>query len=139
MKKRIFTVAAALVVLGIGNVALAQDQPTQTHPLPWYIQQNLPKSTQGVWSAYQELMGAKSPLNPKEKYLIGLGVAAQIPCVYCIYAQTQYAKNAGASDEEIHDAIAVAGFIRLLSTVTEGNQVNMEKFKASVDQVGKKS
>jgi AhpD family alkylhydroperoxidase len=42
------------------------------------------------------------------KALIGLAVVAQIPCSYCIWADAESAKAAGASEEEIHEAVAIA-------------------------------
>lgn len=78
---------------------------------------------------YHGFTGAKTALDPKEKYLIAPAVAAQIPCGYCVYANTQFAKRAGATEEQIHDAIAVAGFTRPFSAVIQGNQVDLQKFK----------
>ena len=40
----------------------------------------------------------------KTKQLIGLAVAAQIPCAYCVYAHTKFAKAAGATDAQIKEA-----------------------------------
>jgi AhpD family alkylhydroperoxidase len=40
----------------------------------------------------------------KQKHLIGLGVAAQIPCDYYVYAHTLKAKQAGATEAEIKEA-----------------------------------
>ena len=40
--------------------------------------------------------------------LIGLAVSSQIPCAYCIYADTADARIFGATDEEIKEAIMFA-------------------------------
>src|SRR6185312_7730248 len=37
----------------------------------------------------------KTALSPKEKALIGLAVAAQIPCQYCVWLDTKSARSAG--------------------------------------------
>jgi AhpD family alkylhydroperoxidase len=132
MKTRVATLVIALVGLG-GGPALAQAQQPQTSNVPWYLQP-LPPSLQSVVGAYHAFSNAKTALDPKEKYLIAIAVAAQIPCQYCVYANTRYAKQAGATEAEIHDAIAVAGFTRLLSTVVQGNQTDMKKFKDTIDQ-----
>ncbi|MER8367113.1 carboxymuconolactone decarboxylase family protein [Mesorhizobium sp. M1378] len=39
-------------------------------------------------------------------------MAAQIPCNYCIWSDTQDAKRAGATDEEIQEAVAVSALTR---------------------------
>jgi AhpD family alkylhydroperoxidase len=64
--------------------------------------------------------------------LIGLGVAAQIPCRYCIYAHTVLAEKAGASEQEIKEAIAAAAETRKLSTMLNGMQYDMDKFKSEL-------
>jgi AhpD family alkylhydroperoxidase len=40
-------------------------------------------------------------LSGKVKELIGLAVAAQVPCRYCTYAHTEFARLDGASEREI--------------------------------------
>jgi AhpD family alkylhydroperoxidase len=66
------------------------------------------------------------------KQLIALGVAAQIPCAYCVYGHTMKAKEAGATEDEIKEALAVAAMTRKWSTVLNGAAYDMEKFKAQM-------
>ena len=72
-------------------------------------------------------------LTKREKALIALGVAAQIPCPYCIYYHTVAAKAAGASDEEVKEAVHMSSLVRHWSTVLQGNQYDLEAFKAETD------
>jgi len=58
------------------------------------------------WSAIE--ISSNTALPGKTKELIGLGVAAQVPCRYCVYAHTTFAKANGASDREIREAVAIA-------------------------------
>jgi AhpD family alkylhydroperoxidase len=62
-------------------------------------------------------MNPAGALDGKTKQLIGLGVAAQIPCAYCVYAHTKAAKAAGATDAQIKEAIATAALVRFNSTM----------------------
>ncbi|HVP98062.1 MAG TPA: carboxymuconolactone decarboxylase family protein, partial [Roseiarcus sp.] len=62
-------------------------------------------SAASAWQEYMAVMNPKGALDDKTKQLIALGVAAQIPCQYCIYAHT-VAKHAGATDAQIKEAIA---------------------------------
>ena len=55
----------------------------------------------------------------RTKELVGLGVAAQIPCKYCIYAHTEFAKLNGASDAEVGEAVAMAALTAALEHVPE--------------------
>ena len=75
--------------------------------------------------------GATIP--PKYRALIGLAVSSQIPCAYCIYADTADARTFGATDEEIKEAIMFAALTRQGSTLMNGNMVDIDAFKAEVD------
>jgi AhpD family alkylhydroperoxidase len=89
-----------------------------------------------VGSAWQEWMAVFNPkgaLDGKTKELIGLAVAAQVPCQYCIYAHTVGAKHAGATDEEIKEAVAASALVRKMSTELNGNQYDLADFKRQID------
>src|SRR5260221_5407484 len=50
----------------------------------------------GAWNEMKSLqLNPKTALSNKEKELIGLAVAAQIPCQYCVYFHTESAKADG--------------------------------------------
>ena len=63
------------------------------------------------------------------------GVAAQIPCKYCMYFHREAAKMNGATAAEIDEAIAVAGDTRASSALMYGAQVDMAKFRKDIDAV----
>ena len=69
-----------------------------------------------IGSAWQEWMaGLQSERRigrEDQEELIDLAVAAQIPCQYCVYAHTVGAKHAGATDEQIKEAVAASGLVR---------------------------
>jgi AhpD family alkylhydroperoxidase len=84
----------------------------------------------GAWAEVRDLqISDKTALDAKTKALIGLAVAAQIPCTYCIYEDTAGAKRAGASDQEIQEAVAISALTRHWSTVYNGMQVDFDTFK----------
>jgi len=84
----------------------------------------------GAWEEVKSLeLSDKTALPPKVKSLISLAVAAQIPCEYCVYADTISAKNAGATDEEIAEAVGMAALTRHWSTVFHGLQIDLAQFK----------
>jgi AhpD family alkylhydroperoxidase len=87
----------------------------------------------GAWEEMKTLqMSTTTALSGKQKELIGLAVASQIPCEYCVYAHTEFAKLNGATPGEIGDAIAMAGLTRHWSTFLNGLQPDETKFKADV-------
>jgi AhpD family alkylhydroperoxidase len=94
---------------------------------------------------YQEALareqGDDGPATPQDlaidprKALIELAVVAQIPCQYCIWADTCAAKAAGATDEETAEAIAVAATGRYWSSMLNGLEIDFDTFKAEFDTI----
>src|SRR5262245_24772860 len=63
----------------------------------------------GAWAEMKGLqLNPSTALPGRVKELIGLAVASQIPCKYCIYAHDQFAKLNGASAAEVGEAVGVA-------------------------------
>ena len=88
----------------------------------------------GAWAEFKSVqLNAKTKLDAKTKELIGLAVAAQIPCQYCVYFHTAAAKANGATDEEVREAVAMAAIVRHWSTVLNGMQVDLASFKRETD------
>lgn len=135
------TVAAgtAASLLAPSSVGLAAEKPTKTEILagveqmlgfvPTFLRQ-MPAATLPIGIAgYTSLEAGETALPAKTKYLISLAVAAQIPCQYCIWADTMGAKAAGATDEEIGEAVGVAAMTRFWSTNFNGLQVDFPTYQ----------
>jgi len=92
----------------------------------------------GAWSEMKNLqLSDKTAVSPKNKQLISLAVAAQIPCAYCVHFHTVAAKANGASDEEIKEAVAMGAMTRHWSTVLNGMSIDLGTFKSEVATVMK--
>lgn len=90
----------------------------------------------GAWAEFKSVqLNPNTKLDVKTKELIGLAVAAQIPCAYCIYFHTAVAKANGATEEEISEAVAMASISRHWSTVLNGMQIDLAGFKRDTDTV----
>ncbi len=90
----------------------------------------------GVWGEMKSLqLNPNTALPGKQKELIGLGVAAQIPCKYCIDAHTEFARLNGASEAEIGDAVGMAAITRHWSTFLNGIQTDEGKFRAEIAKI----
>lgn len=74
-------------------------------------------------------------LDPKVKELIALGVAAQIPCRYCVYYHRRAAAAQGATEEELKEAVLAASIVRHWSTILQGADFDYEAFKAETDSI----
>ena len=121
MKSKIALVAATLAL--IAPVAVTADEAldaaksemtTGLGAVPPFIAV-LPEGAQpGAWALLKGSSGNPGGEIPaKYRELIALGVAAQVPCAYCVYAHTAFAKANGATDAEVKEAVAYAGEVRL--------------------------
>ena len=90
----------------------------------------------GAWQSFKELNSPGS-IDQKNRELIGLAVASQIPCDYCVYFHTVSAKAMGATDEEIKEAVAQGAMVRHWSTVITGAQIDLEAFKKEFNEMMK--
>jgi AhpD family alkylhydroperoxidase len=98
--------------------------------VPTFVQQIAKSAVPGFWSLARDLeFSDNTALDPKTKALISLAVASQIPCQYCVWADTNTLKSLGASDQEIAEAVAMAGLTRFTSTQLYGLQADMETFR----------
>lgn len=117
--------ASSVLVAAAAGAAVAADPPGfMTRVTPERV-------LQPAWSAYQAVY-QDGALNGKTKQLIALGVSAQVPCDYCVLAHTQRAKAAGATDDEIKEAVAVAGTVRFWSTMLNGGAYDMQAFRQEI-------
>jgi AhpD family alkylhydroperoxidase len=94
----------------------------------------------GFWQELTTLeMNPNTALDNKTKELIGLAVASQIPCQYCVYFHTRAAKAAGATDAQVGEAIGMGSLTRAGSTVLQGTQTDFAQFKKDVDRIYNKA
>jgi AhpD family alkylhydroperoxidase len=108
-------------------LALAMVTSVSAQEAPAWMKQTLPDQAQKpLWDEYTAVMNPTGALDGKTKQLIALGVAAQIPCAYCVFAHTKAAKAAGATDAQIKEAIATAALIRFNSTMLNGSDGGSE-------------
>jgi len=108
-------------------LASATEPSASAQEAPEWMKQTLPdQAVKPHWDEYLALMNPTGALDGKTKQLIGLAVAAQIPCTYCVYAHTKAAKAAGATDAQIKEAIATAALVRFNSTMLNGSDGGRE-------------
>src|SRR4030042_3048662 len=77
---------------------------------------DLEETQKGMFQAFRnfnnEIFEKESALSRKVKELIAIGVAHTTQCPYCIEGHVRAAKKAGATDQEIAEAIFVAAALR---------------------------
>lgn len=134
------TIGALAVIATMTLPALAQDVTYEAAiadvektlgMVPEFIKIHPKAGLAGAWLQLKELeFSENTALSPKVKALIELGVVAQIPCQYCIWADIRSARAAGATEEEIREAVAVAATGRYWSTMLNGLEADFDTFKA---------
>jgi AhpD family alkylhydroperoxidase len=143
--KQIFSwvIAALLVGLGIGGVradagqaaadAARKDIAKTLGFVPRFFQVMADAAVGGMWTEMKGLqLNPNSALPGKTKELVGLAVASQVPCHYCISAHTEFAKLNGASEAEISEAVAVGALARQFSAYTNGLSVDEATFQSDL-------
>jgi AhpD family alkylhydroperoxidase len=120
-----------------GASALKDIQQTLGY-VPEFLRRFPDVARAGAWREFRDVqLNASTAVAPKYKELMGLAVASQIPCRYCVVAHTEFAKLAGASEAEINEAIAMAALTRNMSTLLNGMQVDEPQFRRDVDRLVK--
>ena len=87
----------------------------------------------GAWAWMNDVEDGKGALDMKSMQLIALAVAAQIPCQYCTHYHRAAAMSFGATEQEIAEAAAIAGYVRNWSTVLYGTGADLDAYKEMVD------
>ncbi|HXI58192.1 MAG TPA: carboxymuconolactone decarboxylase family protein [Polyangia bacterium] len=104
--------------------------------VPEFLRRYPQEGLAGAWTEMRDLeMNPSTAIPGKYKTLIGLAVAAQIPCKFCIIADTEFAKLEGSSDRELTEAVAMAGMVRHWSTILNGRQADKAAFKKDISHL----
>jgi AhpD family alkylhydroperoxidase len=135
-------VAAIVTALSIATVAPAfaedasasaeqtyKEIETMLGGVPTFVKLYPKAGVTGAWTLARDMLFEDTALDLKTKALISLAVAAQIPCQYCIWSDTRDALAAGATEEQVHEAVAIAGLTRHWSTVFNGLQIDFDTYK----------
>jgi len=148
MRTLLTTLTAGL--LGISAIAAAADQQSAATKaayaemrqmfgtVPSFLNAFPERGIVGAWEELKSVqLAPDTAIPPKYKELIGLAVASQIPCQYCVYFHVAGARADGATDEEIREAIAMSALTRHWSTVLNGSQIDFDAFRAEADAMMK--
>jgi AhpD family alkylhydroperoxidase len=93
----------------------------------------------GAWRQMRDVeLNPHTALPGKYKSLISLAVASQIPCHYCIVADTEFAKLEGATDQEITEAVAMAGLARQTAASLTGLGVDETVYRKDMERIAQR-
>ena len=117
--------------LPITDAASVQKDAQQSFGfVPEFVRRFPAEALPGAWLSFRNVeMNPETALPGKIKSLIGLAVASQIPCRYCVIADTEFAKLEGASDREIAEAVAMGSVTRQFITLIDGLQLDEKAYR----------
>ncbi|WP_254761678.1 carboxymuconolactone decarboxylase family protein [Natrinema marinum] len=87
------------------------------------------------WGIVRDLELEETELAQREKALAAVSAAAAIQCPYCTHFHREEAKLEGVTEPELEEAIAVAGNVRLFSSVLHGAEVDHEAFVSETAEI----
>ena len=119
---------AMLACFGVN--ALADDHLRDVKTANPFIELH-PKAVQPAADAYYKAVEEKvfnGAIPLKYAQLVALSASVAMKCEYCVPAHTSFAIAAGATEEEIKTAVAIAADVALNSSMLYGTQFDMEEF-----------
>lgn len=91
----------------------------------WKALANHPPTLKQVWEEVRHVMGPGA-LDPVMKELIYIAVSATNGCEYCTTTHTASARNKGATEAQIHEALAVAALANKTNRLANGYRVPVD-------------
>jgi AhpD family alkylhydroperoxidase len=83
------------------------------------IEASAPDAIKAFW-AFDKAAMAAGAIPAKYKELMALAVAFTTQCPYCIEVHAKKAREAGGSDQEIAEVVAIAAALRAGAAITHG-------------------
>lgn len=104
--------------------------------VPGFLKDFPEASITGAWMDMKGIeLSNNSAIPGKYKELIGLAVAAQVPCRFCTYFHTAAAKLNEATEIEISEAIAISASSARWSAFFNGTQVDEGRYKNEINKM----
>lgn len=122
-----FLTSFAIVVMADDKDLLEIGGAKPTNPLIEIHPAGIQKVADAYYAAVERHV-FNGAIPSKYAQLAAISASVAIKCEYCIPAHTSLAKTAGATDEEIKTAVAIAADVSLNSSMLYGAQFDMVKF-----------
>ncbi|MEM8837756.1 MAG: carboxymuconolactone decarboxylase family protein [Pseudomonadota bacterium] len=81
---------------------------------------DLKGDTMKAFVAFDQAVMADGALDKKTKELMAVAVALTTQCQYCLTIHTEFAKKAGATEEELAEVTFIAAALRAGAAITHG-------------------
>jgi AhpD family alkylhydroperoxidase len=83
------------------------------------LEANAPEAMKAFW-AFDKAAMAAGAISGKYKELMALAVAFTTQCPYCIDIHAKRAREAGGTDQEIAEVVAISAALRAGAAITHG-------------------
>lgn len=103
--------------------------------VPSWMEKLAEPASEHSWGIFRDLAFGETELSPREKALVGVGVAATTKCPYCVNFHRQEARLAGVTEEELEETANLAGSTQYFSTILHGNETDLDEFKAETAEI----
>lgn len=103
--------------------------------VPGWMEQLAEPASDHSWGIFRDLSLGETELTPREKALVGVSAAAVMKCPYCAYFHKEEARFADVTEDELEEAVNLAGVTAYFSTVLHGNEYEQDEFVDETDEI----
>ena len=88
------------------------------------------------WPLFKKYNFEETEIPAKYRELMGLSVAANIKCPYCVLFHKGSAEMNGATEEELAETAFLASYTARWSAIIHAQNYDLQKFKEEFQQIG---
>lgn len=103
--------------------------------VPSWMEELAEPASDHSWGIFRDLSFGETDLTPREKGLIGVGVAAAINCPYCTHFHKEESRLAEVTEAELKETVNLASATQYFSTVLHGNEVDLDDFITETSEI----
>lgn len=105
--------------------------------VPGYMQALPEADLVAEWPTMKRYVFEESKIPSKYRELIGLAIAANIKCPYCVNFHRGAAQLYGATEEELQELTTLASITARWSTMIHAQEYDMDTFVEESERIGK--
>lgn len=88
------------------------------------------------WPMFKRYTVEETEIPAKYRELIGLAVAANIKCPYCVHFHREAARLHGATEEELQETYVLGSFTSRYSSMLHAAEYDLDQFRDEVAEIG---
>jgi len=104
--------------------------------VPGFMKQIPRDALVSEWPVFKKYEFGETDIPPRYRELIGLAVAANIKCPYCLLFHTEVAKMHGASEKELSEVAMLASLTARWSVILHAERYDYATFEKELGQIG---